>query len=97
MGMYEVLHKKKHFSKRLTLIVKFSAEELIARIGDEAVDAGRLEIFYHGEWNTVCDDEFGREEAQVACRMLGFNRFVISLCFRNNTCIHFCVAHDIVV
>ncbi|XP_025103262.1 deleted in malignant brain tumors 1 protein-like isoform X2 [Pomacea canaliculata] len=48
-------------------------EELRARIADEAVEAGRLEIFYHGEWNTVCDDTFGREEAQVACRMLGFN------------------------
>ncbi|XP_025113549.1 deleted in malignant brain tumors 1 protein-like [Pomacea canaliculata] len=33
---------------------------------------GRLEIQYNGTWNTVCDDDFGNEEAQVACRMVGF-------------------------
>lgn len=84
--MYEGFAQKETFSQKLTNIVKyivtFSAEELIARIADEAVEAGSLEIFYNGKWNTVCDDEFGREEAQVACRMLGFNRCVILLCFR---------------
>lgn len=33
---------------------------------------GRLEIRYKGIWGTVCDDNFGPEEGQVACRMLGF-------------------------
>ncbi|XP_025102866.1 deleted in malignant brain tumors 1 protein-like [Pomacea canaliculata] len=34
---------------------------------------GRLELFYNGTWNTVCNDLFDAKEAKVACRMLGFN------------------------
>jgi len=34
--------------------------------------AGRLEIYYSGEWGTVCDGSFDNNEAKVACFMLGF-------------------------
>ncbi len=34
---------------------------------------GRLEIFLRGEWGTVCKSNFGFEEADVACRQLGFS------------------------
>ena len=34
---------------------------------------GRLEIFLHSEWGTVCDDNFMYNEATVACRQLGYS------------------------
>jgi len=35
-----------------------------------------LELFFNGEWGTVWDDHFGRDEADVACRQLGYTESV---------------------
>jgi len=45
----------------------------VVRLAGSGVnDTGRLEVYYNGQWGTVCIDDFDDNDAAVACYMLGF-------------------------
>ena len=33
--------------------------------------SGRLELFFNNQWGTLCINEFTKESADIACRLLG--------------------------
>ncbi len=44
-----------------------------------ATGTGRVEVFYNGQWGTICNDYWTVQDAEVACRQLGYQYAVRTL------------------
>ena len=37
---------------------------------------GRVEVYYNGEWGSICHNDWSTDDASVVCRQLGYARAV---------------------
>ena len=41
--------------------------------GGSFLNEGHVNLYYNGQWRTICDDGFSSTDAQTTCKQLGYN------------------------